>query len=189
VADPHTGEVSVKLSYPVGRLTTFTSHTFDFVAYRGAYFGDVGLSYERKLGRSALLMSSVNLGWASSKFNEVYIGVPNRAFNLAGAELSLTYHPTEKIYLRPHVEFSHILDGRLRRGLRRQATAPTIAGVSVLSSSCSGLCHLCHHLTSTTASSFKSGEALLPQTGLTDLAIAPSPSPAGRGLCTVPMMR
>src|SRR5262245_28023334 len=61
--------------------------------------------------------SKLKLGWGSAKFNETNIGVPKRALNLIGAEVSLTYAPNHRFYLRPHFEFTHISDGRLRRHL------------------------------------------------------------------------
>lgn len=119
---PPTGEASIKLSYPAGPLRIFTKQTLDIGSYRGAYFGEAGVSYERTLSRKTTMAASGGGGWASAKFNAAYIGVSKRAFNLVGAELSLTYAPSRRYYLRPHVEFTRIMDRRLGAYL----SSPTI---------------------------------------------------------------
>ncbi|MFN7928116.1 MAG: hypothetical protein U0Y68_09245 [Blastocatellia bacterium] len=124
---PTTGEAAVKLSYPVGRLRAFTTHTFDVVAYRGAYFGQAGGSYEGALRKTLTLGSSVALGWASVKFNEVYLGPRERAWNVLEAQVSLTYAPNKHLYLRPHFDFSRVL----AKPLRQQLTAPTFGNFGV----------------------------------------------------------
>ena len=92
-------------------------------SYRGAYFGEAGLSYERTLDRKTSVRTAFITGWASAKFNEAYIGVPKRAFNLIGSEVSITYAPSPRFYLRPHFELTRIADSQLRRHL----DSPTIA--------------------------------------------------------------
>jgi hypothetical protein len=110
----NTMEGSLGLSYPVGPLRIFTTHAFDVLAYRGSYFGEAGLEYEKQVTKSAEFTISVRSGWASSKFNDVYIGVDKSAFNFVGAEASLTCYLGSRMYFRPHVEFSSITDRRLR---------------------------------------------------------------------------
>jgi hypothetical protein len=110
----NTMEGSLGLSYPVGPLRVFTTHAFDVLAYRGSYFGEAGLEYERQVTKSAELTISVRSGWASSKFNDVYIGADKSAFNFVGAEASLTCYLGSRMYFRPHIEFSSITDRRLR---------------------------------------------------------------------------
>src|SRR2546428_1551481 len=115
--DPNTMEGSLKVSYPAGPLRVFTSHAFDVLAYRGAYFGEAGLGYEGRVTKKAAVAVSIHSGWASSKFNDVYIGLRKRAFNFIGAEGSLTYYLKPHVYFRPHLEFSNIVDRRLREEL------------------------------------------------------------------------
>ena len=110
----NTMEGSLKLSYPVGPLRIFTTHAFDVLAYRGSYFGDAGLEYVRPVTKNTEFKISVRSGWASAKFNDVYIGVNKSAFNFVGVEGSLTYYLGRRMYFRPHIEFSSITDGRLR---------------------------------------------------------------------------
>jgi hypothetical protein len=122
VKDPPTGEVSLKLTYQIGPAHAFTKQTFDIGRYRGAYLGEAGLAYEHKLNRKTTLATTFSLSWASAKFNEAYAGVPKRAFNLVGAEVSISYAPSRRFYLRPHFELTRIVDGHLRR----QLNSPTI---------------------------------------------------------------
>jgi hypothetical protein len=110
----NTMEGSLGLSYPVGPLRIFTTHAFDVLAYRGSYFGEAGLEYEKQVTKSAEFTISVRSGWASSKFNDVYIGVDKSAFNFVGAEASLTCYLGSRMYFRPHIKFSSITDRRLR---------------------------------------------------------------------------
>jgi len=113
----NTMEGSLKLSYPAGPLRIFTAHSFDVLAYRGAYFGEAGLEYGRPVTKKAEFTTSVRSGWASAKFNDVYIGVNKSAFNLVGVEGELTYYLGRRLYFRPHIEFSAITDRMLREQL------------------------------------------------------------------------
>jgi hypothetical protein len=118
----NTMEGSLGLSYPIGPLRIFTTHAFDVLAYRGSYFGEAGLEYERQVTKSAEFTISARSGWASSKFNDVYIGVDKPAFNFVGAEGSLTCYLGRRMYIRPHIEFSSITD----RGLRGELAPANI---------------------------------------------------------------
>lgn len=122
---PATGEAGVKVSYPVGRARFFTFQVLDVGHYRGAYFGQVGTTYERHLSERLKLNSSVAVGWASAKFNETYIGPSRPAWNVVETRLALTYALHRRVSLRPHVEFSRILDQQLRRHL----TTPDIVNL------------------------------------------------------------
>jgi hypothetical protein len=118
----NTMEGSLKLSYPAGPLRIFTTHAFDVLAYRGSYFGEAGLEYERQVTKSAEFAISIRSGWASSKFNSVYIGVDKSAFNFAGAEGSLTYSLGPRLYFQPHIEFSSITARKLSEQLEQANT-------------------------------------------------------------------
>lgn len=111
---PSTAEAGLKLSRPLGPLTLFTTHTVDVREYRGAYFGELGLNYERELGKHAELESSISLGWASARFNEAYIGPSTSAVNLASFELGITWQLRGGSYVRPHLGISRLLNRQLR---------------------------------------------------------------------------
>jgi hypothetical protein len=110
----NTMEGSLKLSYPVGPLRIFTTQAFDVLAYRGSYFGEAGLEYAKQITKNTEFTISGRSGWASAKFNDVYIGVNKSAFNFVGVEGALTYYLGQRMYFRPHVEFSSITDRMLR---------------------------------------------------------------------------
>ena len=118
----NTMEGSLKLTYPVGPLRIFTTHAFDLLAYRGSNFCEAGLEYEWQVTKNTEFKVSVRSGWASARFNDVYIGVDKSAFNYIGVEGSLTYYLGRRMYIRPHIEFSSITDRRLREQAPRGAT-------------------------------------------------------------------
>lgn len=107
-------ESSLRVSYPAGPLRVFTAHSFEVTHHRGAYFGEAGIDYERRLPKKAWLEIIARTGWASAKFNDANIGVAKAAFNLIGAESSLTYHVKKNLYLRLELGFSRIMDPQLR---------------------------------------------------------------------------
>jgi hypothetical protein len=123
----NTMEGSLKLSYPVGPLRIFTTQAFDVLAYRGSYFGEAGVEYERQVTKNTEFTISINSGWASAKFNDVYIGVNKSAFNYVGVGGSLTYYLGSRLYFRPHIEFSSITD----RMLRQQSMPANIANFGI----------------------------------------------------------
>ena len=119
VHDPASMEAALKLSYPAGPFRVFAIHAFDVMAHRGAYYGEAGLAYESRIKKNTVLAASLYAGWASSKFNDVYIGLRKPAFNFVGAEGSLTYYVSRSLYFQPHFELSKIADRRLREYLPR----------------------------------------------------------------------
>lgn len=120
-SDPATSEIWTKVSHAAGPVSIFTTHTFDVHSYRGAYYGDAGVGFERKL-RRATINSTVSAGWASAKFNETYVGPARSAFNFLGGDFSMTCPLTPHFSVRPHVEVSRIMDNELRRAL----TSPSV---------------------------------------------------------------
>ncbi len=119
IHDPNTMEGQLKLSYPAGPLRLFTIHSFDVLAYKGSYFGEAGAGYERRVTNKASFALSLHSGWASSKFNEAYIGVNKPAINFVGAGGSFTRYVNRYLYFQPHFEFSEIVDRQLRQHLPR----------------------------------------------------------------------
>ncbi len=114
VDSPSTAEAGLKITWPVGRFSLFTTQTVDITEYAGAYFGDIGMSYEKELHPNTGMECSASLGWASAKFNETYIGPHISALNVASLDIGLTHTVKSGFYLRPHVSFTRILNGTLR---------------------------------------------------------------------------
>jgi hypothetical protein len=118
---PTTGELSLKLSHPVGSATLFTQQYLDLVEYRGAYFGELGFSKEWSCGPKASAEGEVRLGWGSSRFNASYLSTRKGAANYVAMDLGMKLALSRSSYLRPHIGASTILD----RDLRRQTSRPS----------------------------------------------------------------
>lgn len=114
-----TAELSLNVARPLGPLEVFTDHSLDVVGYPGAYYGDIGLSFERELTSSLSGGASASIGWASAQFNEECLGVRRGALNCTEAEASLTWSTFWLLYLRPHVAASSLLDAELRAATER----------------------------------------------------------------------
>jgi hypothetical protein len=109
-----TGELSVRLSYPLGPVELSTSHSVDVLLTPGAYFGDLHLTFTHPLAASLLLAADIGTGWASSRFNEANLGVAQSAWNTAGGELALEWQPWGILTLRPHLDADVLVDRDLR---------------------------------------------------------------------------
>src|SRR5258706_2284454 len=119
VRDPNTLEATLSVSYQMGSfrggpMRLFASHAWDVLAHRGAYFGEAGLGYQKAMARDSTLALSLRSGWASKRFNEVYVGLAKSAVNFVGVEGSFRYPVTTKLYVRPHLEFVYTTDRRVR---------------------------------------------------------------------------
>ena len=114
--EPSTLELTIGLSYSIlDQFSIFTKHYFDVAEYQGSYFGTVGVGFERELESLPFYIdSSLKLGWGNSDFNEVNIEVSKSALNVIIADLSVYYYPLDHLYIRPHIQFSALLDDDLR---------------------------------------------------------------------------
>jgi hypothetical protein len=101
----------------------------DAGSYRGAYFGEVGASYDQAVGSRTEVGVSVRVGWASSRFNREYIGPHEAALGLVGAGVSITRRIGRHFYVRPHAEITTVPDARLRAHLARPTNG--IVGLAV----------------------------------------------------------
>jgi hypothetical protein len=110
------------LSYHAGPFRLFTNQSVDVLAYKGAYFGESGIAFERRLSPRVEVGGSFKTGWASSTFNDVYVGIHKSALNLTGVEGSLTFFAKPHLYIRPYFEFSTTVN----RAVRSQLAHPTL---------------------------------------------------------------
>jgi len=113
-----TTEAAVKLSYPLGPVSLFTDHALDIARYRGAYFGQIGVSFERELTSNLSLEATLAAGWGSRRFNEANFGAARSTLGAATGDLAITWAHRKGYYVRPHVSVSSLLDGRLRRRVK-----------------------------------------------------------------------
>jgi hypothetical protein len=107
------------LSYDAGPFRLFSNHSLDFLAYRGAYYGEAGIESERRVSERVEVGGSFGAGWASSTMNDLYADVAKSAFNRISVEGWLTAHVKPHLYIGPNFEFSTIVDHRVRAGLAR----------------------------------------------------------------------
>jgi hypothetical protein len=117
VTPPSTVEASLRVSRSLGPVRMFVRQTLDVRSYPGAYFGEAGFASSRALSRRTAVAATVSLGWASARFNEAYVGVAKGAANLVAAEVALSYAPSERFQLRPHLALTRVLDRELRGAL------------------------------------------------------------------------
>src|SRR5262249_13224467 len=93
------------------------------LTYKGAYFGEAGISTERRVSQRMEIGGSFGAGWASSSFNQAYAGVAKSALNRISAESWLTAHLTPRFYAGLHVGCSTVVDRDVRAG--RDVVRPT----------------------------------------------------------------
>jgi hypothetical protein len=109
----NSGELAVKASLPIGPVSLSTDHIIDVVKYKGAYFGDLGIEYEKEFNSKLSFGSYLYIRWASDKFNQNYTGLEEGSLNYADLGLSLPYYLTENLYLTPHLELNIFLNKEL----------------------------------------------------------------------------
>ena len=112
-----TGELSLGLSHAFGKTTLFLNNSLDVLKYDGAYFGELGVSQEHTFDKRTTGAATLSLGFANGKFNGVNIGPRKSAFNVVGLGASFTYQINSRMYLRPHLNYTHTLDSDLRAAL------------------------------------------------------------------------
>jgi hypothetical protein len=119
---PATGEFFFGIGYPVGEFKLITNFTFDVVEYPGAIFVENGIEFNTPLIKEISLTSSLNLGWASRKFNETYVGVSKTTMSMISVNLTLTCYPMDGLYLKPHIQLNKIIDKDLYVSLNRRSS-------------------------------------------------------------------
>jgi hypothetical protein len=114
---PNTGELLIGLSYPLGDFSLFSGFSVDILAYGGAIYDELGVEYEKELSDKWTVSGSLLTGMANSLFNSYYLDVNKSAFNLVGANVTLTYSPVNDFYIDAHFQFNHTLDKELVQSL------------------------------------------------------------------------
>jgi len=102
------------LSYNAGPFRLFTNHSLDVLTYRGAYSVDAGIETDGHLSPRVKAGGSVSAGWGSSSFNDAWVGVANAALDRLSADGWVAAYVNPRLYLGPRVDFSTILDRRVR---------------------------------------------------------------------------
>lgn len=115
------------LSYDVGPFSLFTNHSVDLLAYRGAYFGEAGIESEGRVSPRVEIGGSFGAGWASSAFNDLWVGIPKSALNRLSAEGWLLAYASPHYYIGPHFKLNSIVD----RDVRAELARPTVLFVGL----------------------------------------------------------
>ena len=110
-----TGEVSLRVSRGVGKMTAYGEFALDVVRYKGATYAEIGLSREHTFNPRASGEAAFELGFGSSRFNRVNLDAEGGGLNFATLDLSLSYILNQNFTLRPHATLSTLLPQRLRR--------------------------------------------------------------------------
>jgi hypothetical protein len=111
---PWTAEAQLKLSYGLGDFTLETSHNFDVVQTRGAYYGDLTVSYEKEILKGFSWETSGGLGWANAAFNGANAGSRTAALNVFFWSTGVTWAPLDFLSLSPHLDVNVLTDADLR---------------------------------------------------------------------------
>lgn len=110
----NTGELALKLAYPLWILSAYTTQTIDIQHYGGSYFADIGLSYSTEVRPGLPLQAALYTGWGNTKFNETNLGFSKSAHNVVGADCCVTFYPLKGLSVRPHINYSRLVDTDLR---------------------------------------------------------------------------
>jgi hypothetical protein len=110
------------LSYHAGPFRLFANQSVDVLAYKGAYFAQAGIAFERHVSRRMEVGGSFNTGWASSTFNDAYVGIGKSALNLTGVEGWLKVYVKPHLYVGPRFRFTTTVD----RAVRAELAQPTL---------------------------------------------------------------
>lgn len=115
----HSLEGWLKLSLDLGLCRLFTTPSIDVLTYPGAFFMDSGVESEGHVASWLVLGGSLRAGWASSRFNDEYAGVPKSTLDRVSAESWLAAYVMPKLYIAPHLEYNATVDSDLRAQLNQ----------------------------------------------------------------------
>jgi hypothetical protein len=116
VENPNTAEFIFKVRYPLIKpMGVFTRHAFDLASFRGAYFGEAGVDWQKEFGRQLKLSVSASAGWGGARFNDGYLGLAKSALNAVSFDTALSWQVTKKFLIRPHANLSSLVDHHLRK--------------------------------------------------------------------------
>ena len=111
---PDTGEVSLKLVKSIGDIAVYLKPSVDVFEYPGSVYTELGVDYTKQLNQKMEFTANLNIAAGSANHNQTYFDVHQSAMNLVGGGVGLTYNLTKHISLRPHGEFTSLLDSDLK---------------------------------------------------------------------------
>lgn len=119
-----TAEASLDVAFALGDLRLATTHALDVGTRPRAYFGTVGVEYEREMARFTFT-GEADVGWASAELNRDYFRRAVPAVDVARLAIAARYELTDVFYVVLHAEGSTLV----APALRRNAAEPTLASV------------------------------------------------------------
>jgi len=115
--NPTTGEIEVMAAYAFDPFTISTIHFLDVWDNPGGYIGEVALEFEESPAESLVLSAAARLTFGNAKFHSYYIPVDKAAASALIFEVGLTYNLSSAVYLRPHVEWTTLLDSEVKKAV------------------------------------------------------------------------
>ncbi len=114
--NPTTGEVELRIAYDLQDFTLETTLAIDFWKNFGGLMGEVAMEYEKEAVRGWFFDAAVRILYANSKFNTYYIDPDFTSAALLGLvlEAGTTVSFDIGLYIRPHVEYTTVMDTDLR---------------------------------------------------------------------------
>lgn len=112
--NPDTAEAILAVTYPLKSTEVFTRHAFDLVSFRGSYFGEAGIGWQKEFGRRLELSASVSAGWGNSRFNDAYLGLATSTFSVVSANVAVSWRVAGNLHICPHMNLSSLVDRKLR---------------------------------------------------------------------------
>jgi hypothetical protein len=119
--NPTTGELELMVAYALPPFTLSMTHFLDLWDNRGGYIGEIALEFEEAAADRLTVSATARLAFANAKFNAYYIPLDKAALNSVVFEFGLTYNLREGVYLRPHFEWTILLDGEVKSAVAESA--------------------------------------------------------------------
>jgi hypothetical protein len=114
IETPNTGELCVKLQYPVWKNTKiYTENVVDIGSYKGAFYNATGLLYEKKWNQLAIEYKLFT-GFGNATFNNSYYATDKAALNFTGTSLNIEYTFKNNFYVAAKGEYNQYSDKEIR---------------------------------------------------------------------------
>lgn len=112
--NPTTGELELGASYSFSSFSLSTTHYLDLVDNPGGYVGEIALEFEEAPAENLRVSAATRLIFGNAKFNDYYLPLKKAALDAVVFELGLTYNVSSAIYVRPHFEWTMLLDADVK---------------------------------------------------------------------------
>ncbi len=112
--DPTTTSLNFEISYNIWLFKLFTNQSVLVTGYPGTYYSDLGFSFSKNIINNLDLDASIKLDLGSNQFNKNFFNVDKFAFDAIELNLSANYTLFDYFYIKPHIEFSSLIDSALR---------------------------------------------------------------------------